>query len=509
MSVPPDSPASPPRWIAPWLAASPAMYLLSPLALLALPYLRTLPQPVLWILGFYALSQQLPALFSPEPLLASATALVRTALMFGLIGVGVALKDSQRLRPLAIGVAIIYATALIFSVAGGNDFLISRLTHPYMTPIALGLAGAFGIWTALFIQGHLLWRVPLGLAAIGILLLSGSRGPLAAALVGCMAGLIVRRGRKTALALLLGAVVLLGGFYVGDRLGISAVSRLGSADTTGRDIVWYNTLTVIQSEPWSGVGSYRLGKYLAPPSESCPVVTTLVDNTGCPEWIEKLGSPWLIAHNLTLQQLAETGPLGLLGLFVLLGSIGAAALTTRNSLAVAVLSGLLAATITDNTLLVPTPFFGEVFWVVAGMQLLHMPVLKASAGWLGAGLGAVLSTPLFANALIMTPHLTQREQITLLIAPNSNVSQKQYTAFVQLNAPSGQYRAALHSCNSYCKPLETLSFEISESISPLLTFKVFLPLQEEQTLELRLLPGRSSLHIQPLSIKRWTVRQRL
>ncbi|MFB9995351.1 O-antigen ligase family protein [Deinococcus oregonensis] len=507
MSVPSDSSAALPRWIAPWLAASPAMYLLSPLALLALPYLRQLPQPVLWILGFYALSQQIPALFTPEPLLASGFALARTAVMFGLIGVGVALKDSQRLRPLAIGLTIIYSTAFIFSLVSGNDFLASRLRHPYMTPIALGLAGAFGIWVALFIKGKLLWRVPLGLVSIGVLLLSGSRGPLAAALVGCLAGFIIRRGRKTAVALVLGAAVLIGGFYVGDRLGVSAISRLGSADTTGRDIVWYNTLTVIRSEPWFGVGSYRLGSYLASPIEECPSISPATETPTCSGWIKKLGSPWLIAHNLTLQQLAETGPLGLLGLLILISAVGAAALATRDPLAVAGVSGLLAATITDNTLLIPTPFFGEVFWILAGMQLMHLPVFRASLGWSGAALGAVLSAPMLINAFVL-PQIPA-ERIALLIAPPTLTSQKQYTVFAQFSGTAGRYRVSLNSCSTHCIPLQMLPIEIVETKSSLLIFQVTLPQLPSQTLELRLLPGFSTLQIRPLGIKRWTVKQRL
>lgn len=480
------------------------MYLLSPLALLALPYLRQLPQSVLWILGFYALSQQIPALFSPEPLLASGLALARTAVMFSLIGVGVALKDSQRLRPLAIGLAIIYATALIFSVVGGNDFLISRLTHPYMTPIALGLAGAFGIWMALFVKGHLLWRVPLGLFAIGVLLLSGSRGPLAAALVGCVAGFIIRRGRKTAMALVLGAAVLIGGFYIGDRLGISAISRLGSADTTGRDIVWYNALTVIQNEPWFGVGSYRLGKYIAPPSEKCPVVTLLADNMSCAVWVHQLGSPWLIAHNLTLQQLAETGPLGLMGLFMLLATIGTATLSMRNPLAIATTFGLLVATITDNTLLIPTPFFGEIFWVVAGMQLVQMPVFKVSMGWLAAGLGGILSLPLIAKD-IAGNNQTENVGLTFFDASTNVSSASQYKVFAVFKAPRGSYRATLNACSPYCTTLAITSFKIELSDSPLQVFSVELPAQKIQNLRLHLLNDQSSFSLKPIAVKRWSV----
>ncbi len=81
----------------------------------------------------------------------------------------------------------------------------------------------------------------------------------------------------------------------------------------------------------------------------------------------------MIAHNVTLQQLAETGPLGLLGLFVLLGVVVVSAVWVRDPLGVAVLSGMLLATATDNILVVPSPGVAEVFWVTVGAVLAQTP----------------------------------------------------------------------------------------------------------------------------------------
>src|SRR6476659_1688592 len=98
-----DGPA--PLWLRVWAAILPAVYFLSPLTLLALPALRRLPRPVWWVLGAYALSQQLPALLTPEPLLASVLALGRTALMLGLIAAGAALGSSRQLGVMGFGLA--------------------------------------------------------------------------------------------------------------------------------------------------------------------------------------------------------------------------------------------------------------------------------------------------------------------------------------------------------------------------------------------------------------------
>lgn len=497
----------PPRWVPFWLAALPALYVMSPLALLGLPQLRRLPRAAWWVLGFYALSQQLPALFSPEPLLASVLALARTGLMFGLIGVGVWLVQSERLRVLGFGLLLVYVTALVFTGLSGVDPFSSRLSHPYMTSITLGLAGATGVWLALFAKGKLVWKVPLGLLGLAVLLLSGSRGPLAAALIGCVAGFIIRRGRRLALGVVAGAALLTGAFYIGQKLDVRAITRLSNADTTGRDIVWYNTLSVIQSEPLSGVGSYLLGKRLSPPGDSCELwVAANGTAPSCREWVKKLGSPWLIAHNVSLQQLAETGPLGLLGLFMLLGAVVASALHSRDPLGVAVISGLLVATANDNTLLVPSPFFAEVFWVTAGMQLLRFQTerLVASGGW-AAGLLLVLSFPILASAL-PAPPLAPPAAIRFLNAPTKVESSEAYTAFAQFDLPPGRYRANLRSCTDSCEPITITNFTVPASgQSPLVMLRGDLPQAAQQRLELLLYLGEGSLRPKPAAGRSWNV----
>ncbi|WP_264777356.1 O-antigen ligase family protein [Deinococcus aetherius] len=503
----PDDAAAPPRWLPVWLAALPVVYVISPLALLALPALRRLPRVVWWVLGVYTLSQQLPALFAPEPLLASVLALARTGLMFGLIAVGVLLADTGRLRAMVPGLLAVYLTAFAFTVLGHADLLVQRLGHPYMTPITLGLAGTLGVWLALFAPGRLGWRLPLGVLALGVLLLSGSRGSLAAALVGCAAGFVIRRGRRLAVGVLAGVALLGVAFLLGQRLELGAITRLGSADTTGRDIVWENTLSVIRSEPWSGVGSYRLGGRLAAPGDACELWAAADGQAPvCPAWVRGLGSPWLIAHNVTLQQLAETGPVGLLGLFALLGAVAGAALAQRDPLGMAVISGLLVATVNDNTLLVPSPFFAEVFWIAAGSQLLSLRRPSAGTGALTAALMLALSAPLLASALPTPPG--PPPQIALLNAPTTVRSPHDYITFVRFDLPPGRYRASLHSCLESCARIASLPFTVDAGGAPVITLSGSLRPVRRQVLELRLHPGTSSLRPQPLGTRRWTVEVR-
>lgn len=527
-------PAGPPRWAEPWLAALPASLFFSPISLLALGALRRLPRPVLWLLAFYALSQQLPALIAPEPLLASVLAAARSLLMFALIAVGTSLDRVDRLRVLGWGLGIVYVTALAYSAYSRGNFGLDRLSHPYMTSISLGLAGALGLWLGLFSAGTWWWRVPLTLSGTLVLLLSGSRGPLAAALLGVLLGLAVvwtqrRQAAETAprprrkLVWLVGGVLLaaalLGGAALvaqhpaslqrlADRVtGSPALGRLDSTDTSGRDLVWFSTLSVIQARPWGGVGSYQLGQALTPPGQSCQLWESS-DPPPCPVWLTKMGNPWFIAHNAALQQLAETGPLGLVGLFALLGAVSWAALLSREPLALAIVGGLLLSTANDNTLLVPSPFFAEVFWVVAGLLLARLPERSSALGWgggaAGAGLLVALSFPLLAN---LRPAGAANElTLSFLAAPNRWPGQGDYRLVAQFDGPAGEYRAVWLSCAASCVQLGAVSFvQPLKAEPPVLTFSAVLRPLATQQLRLQLYPGQAGTRSLPLADHRWTV----
>ncbi|MDL2342990.1 O-antigen ligase family protein [Deinococcus sp. MIMF12] len=483
----------------------PAAYVLSPLSVLALPWLRRLSPAAKTLLLLYALSQVLPALLAPEPVLATALALGRTLLVFGLMGVGTSLGQTRSFQGVAVGLALVFATALGWSVLGGADLLIGRLGHPYMTPITLGLLGATGVWLSA-LGGGGWWRLPLGLGSLLVLLLSGSRGALAAALLGLGLGFAVQSGRRLALGLLAGLAVLGAAVTLGSRLDVSTLTRLVSTGTTGRDVVWDQTLEVIQAYPLGGVGSYRLGTFLASPGESCRLWSR-PDQTepSCPAWAEGLGSPWLIAHNGVLQQWAETGPLGVLGLVMLAGSALAAAWTRRDPLGAALLGGLLLTNLSDNTLLVPGPFVGELFWIVAGVQLAHLERAGLREGLTAAGLLLLLSLPLLARAL---PAPTVVAQLDTLQAPQQALRTEDYTAFVRFGVPPGTYRAVLTSCQVTCATVDSTPFTATAQEAPMLRLSGPLRPLPTQDLELRLYPGEASFGSRPLGRYRWTVEVR-
>lgn len=481
----------------------PPFYILAPLGVLGLPGLRLFSRPVVLVLAIYALSQQIPALFTPEPLLASVLALLRTVLLFGLIGLGALLSDSRHLRFLIPGLIVVYLTAIGFALWTHTDLTVVRLNHPYITSVSLGLSGAFGIWLTLFLSGQLWWRMPLGIISLAILMLSGSRGPLLAAIIGCIFGAAIRASRKTIFAVILGVGMLVGGFVLGSRLNIAPIARLESGDGSGRDIIWSNTISIIQAFPLTGVGSYRLGNYLTPPNRPCEFfggANGLPQE--CPEWLSSIGSPWLIAHNLTFQQMAETGAFGFIGFLNLLGVIIYATIKNKDPLSVSIIFGILFSNITDNTITIPNVFFSEIFWIIAGMQLLEIHRSKKSTVLYSIIFGFLTSFPLLSQKINQS---AKNYSFRTLIASEEIKSAKNYEIFAQMNAPAGLYRIDVQICTISCISVKQTSFQSINGLSPPILINVDLWPKSTQIVKFRLLNGESGYQISALASKEWKV----
>ncbi|MHA0042725.1 O-antigen ligase family protein [Deinococcus sp. PEB2-63] len=487
-----------------WLALLAPLYVISPLALVGLANLNALPGAAKILLVVFVLSQQLPALLTETPLQASLSSLVRTLLTAGLVGMGASWQSSNRLMPISVGLVIVMGTAVLMTLLGGIPLLSSRLSHPYMTPITLGLAGALCIWLALFGQASRAWRLFIGCAGVSVLLLSASRGPLLAAVIGVAAGLLVHSSRRRVLMGVGAAVLLAAGIStlsVGEGNGL--LTRLVQSDTNGRDLVWANALSAYQSAPLTGVGPYFLGRHLQSPGTSCELWTGPTGTMTCPSWLKDIGSPWLIAHNGALHQLAETGPLGLAGLFILIGAVVLVAWRSRDALGTAVLSGLLVANMTDNTLIAPSAFYAETFWLIAGVQLSRTRELKFSQGLTGAALLALLAFPVWVAALSARPG--PPGTLLFIRAPESVTTPQGYTTYTSWRLVPGQYRLVLRSCLRSCAPVqvtsidtrgrETISLEITGSIRNV-------PLQN---LQLQLYPATAGTDALPLATHEWSV----
>lgn len=499
--------APPARWEAwrLWLAALPVLPFLSVVALTGLANLRTLPGAARAVITVYVVCQQLAALLTPTPLSSSLLALARSALLLGLVGLGARWGSERFWRPLGVGLAVVFGVAVLSTLTLlGGQLLTQRLSHPYYTPISLGIAGAFGVWLALFAGGARAWRWALGGAALLTLLLSGSRGPLLTLTVGIVAGLLVaargRAARRTVLGIALGVALL------GLLPSVPVLSRLASTDATSRDVVWQDVLSVVRAHPVGGVGAYGLGAALAPPGSSCHLWYALeARGYVCPAWLARAGQPWLIAHNGAMQQLAEGGAIGTFGLFLLLGAVIVGALIRRDAFVASVVFGLLAGNLNDNVTLLPSPFFAELFWLAAGVTLRDFSWSRLPVGAASGALAlAVSAFPLIA-AQLPAPGANQVRLVELDAARRWNEAGAPYVLHARLALPPGQFRVLLRDCTASCVTAATQLVEARGGAANVwLSSPIFS--RPVQRLQLRVLRGTSPpWAITPLLSAEWTV----
>ncbi len=352
------------RLLALGLALAP---LLPPLALLSplfLPWLARLPLGARALLGGYAASLLLPALFAPEPL-AFPLAVGRLLHVLGLVGAGVALsRRKQPLAPLGVGLFLLYLTAFAASYwAYGDQVARVRLMHPFHSPVGLGLMGALGVLLALYLRYPWPFRLLLGLLGGAVLLLSGSRGGMLALLAGGAGGVLFR-GRGF-LALGLSGLLLL----LAAGLDTPVSERFFQGQLSGREVLWLRAYEVYRAHPWTGVGPYLLGDYLRGSLFGACFLFPLLEAKGltCPPWLLPWGGLWQFAHNHLLQALGESGLPGAIGLLLLVGGFLAAA--WGEGLLFSLLLAYTAMGMTDNPFSVPSPFRGEVFFLAGGMAL--------------------------------------------------------------------------------------------------------------------------------------------
>lgn len=416
--------------------------LFPPLALLAplfLGHLRRLSPWALGLLGAYALSILLPALWAPEAL-ALPLALGRVLYVLGLVGVGVALyhrtpTPSQELTPLGYGLLFLYGSALLASyLAFGDKVVDQRLMHPFHSPVGLGFMGAMGVLLAVYLRYPWPFRLLLGLLGGAVLLLSASRGGMLALLVGGAGGLLFRGRGLWALGL--AGLVL----FAASTLDTPISERFFQAHLSGREGLWLRAYEVYRAHPWTGVGPYVLGDYLKGTLFGECFLFPLLEARGltCPSWLKPLGGLWSFAHNHLLQALGESGIFGGVGLLLLVGGFLAAA--WGEGLLFSLLLAFVAMGMTDNPFSVPSPFRGEIFFLVGGMALARGVRLPATLGLAGA-VALLWSLPFLYLA---TRPPTPPPSLAYLAFPKEGVG------FLRLVGAQG-YRVQVWLCQKDCQ----------------------------------------------------------
>ena len=435
----PTPPALTPLWRV-WLALWGPFPFLNWLGLLGALRPRLLPPELRWLIWAFVGLSLLGALFTPRPQAALVVGGLRALFLVGLLITGWQLGRARHLLALLPGLVAVLITALAYTAVqtGLNTGLLGRLLHPSYQYVSLGLAAALTLWLAVFWPERtggpdmtdragrpgwqalgwqalgwqaLGWQTPLrwgaGLLAAVVLVLGGSRAPLAAALIGLLIGALcsgradystvpagARRGRLNGGQLnrwrlgggVAAALLVAGGFtllafrpeLVRPRLAQSAaVTHLTQLGLNGRGTYWEEATGVFRALPLGGTGVGQLGNAVRSTQENC-FQGWPTQNVGCPGWMLRLSrQPWFaparklswLAHNGALHSLAETGLIGTAALFLMLGLVLAAAFASRSALLIAVVTGYSVVNLFDNSATLPSLAVSEVFWLAGGVAL--------------------------------------------------------------------------------------------------------------------------------------------
>lgn len=355
-------------WIIALVPVFPPLYLL---AFYSLRYLRGWNRHAILVFVFYLAMQTLAALYTPYVALSILLALARGLFIIALLTTGAQLRKTRYLYPLLYGLSLVYLTALASSfLVYGLDVINLRLKHPYYTEVSLGLAGTVGILlVATWQEGKLWQRLAIGFLAFVVLALSGSRGALAALLVGTIGGVLA--GYRRMFAPVFGGISLLGVSIIISNKAVAAkaLQRFFSLSTTGRLRFWHDAWETFLAHPWGGVGPYQLGPYLKSLYWGQCQLWPILERKGihCPTWLQPLTGAWIIAHNAFLHHLGEAGIIGTAGLLALLGFVAYSSLITKEPLIVAVLLGYLTMGLVDVPTAVPSLHLAEFYWVSMGI----------------------------------------------------------------------------------------------------------------------------------------------
>ena len=495
-----------------WVMSIPLLTFTSIFAAFNILRLKELPRLAVIVIVLFGITQVLPSFLTPEPLLNVGLAIVRLILIIGLIGTGLLIDWTENLWFLSLGLIFLQTISLIYTLSENADLFNVRLIHPFMTTTAVGLSGAFGLWIGLFGRNFKTVKFVLIAWSFFALVFSGSRTAILSAVVPILIVFIINNLRIVYIRL----IIIVVAFVIPPLLVSTKIiqsdtfARLIQPSVSGRDIVWYDTYTVVRKFFWSGVGSYRLGKYISQPEQVCGTFTNADGSLqSCPQIIRKLGNPWVIAHSGLLQQFAETGFLGVFGLLGFLTIIISVALQQDNRLLMCIVIGSVIANIQDNTLIVPSSYHAELFWLTVGTIL--KDIGRFDVKWRPLVIAAAAMSTWLLPLVYLSFWSTggrfggKRGQLDFIYAPRVANLEFPYKVIARIILPSGMYRAVLSSCYLGCVSIRQIEFK-SEGVNNTVQFNEFLSKVPDQQLQLRILLVNANKSTEAVNFFQWRVR---
>jgi len=350
-------------------------------ALRAMTLWRELPLVAQRILLIFVGLQALSGLFTPEPLLSVPFALLRGIFIGAMICAGFYLSNTRAFQALLWGeIATVLIAIVTTFLRHGENFWNFRLEHPLYWPVSVGLSAAIAFLFA-FVREDFSRAARASLISIAILgmLLSGSRAAQGAAVLGalviCLKLMNARAWRRFATSLGIALVISLGVAYLTPPTAVSsgqnpiARSVDTGLDLNGRGVIWGQAWKAFVEHPVGGVGVFQIGPYIPVLMLPCKLFPPVEPFGPCPPIMVRLNGAWNIAHNVFLHGLAETGILGLLGWLALLGFLGFAAFKSNEPLLLGLYATFMTVNMVDNSTLVPSPHYAEVFYVAMGIAV--------------------------------------------------------------------------------------------------------------------------------------------
>lgn len=415
-----------------------------------------------WALACFAISQLLAALFTENILFSAAVAMIRAFLICGLVLYGIRFAYVVNLKYIAWGLVLVSILALVVSVLTsdgqplnplGKGIEKRPLEFLYMTSNSISVLGVFMIWLGCFqIKWQLVVRVFLVCFGGLIAFLGAGQAAWVALFVGFLAAWI---GRVATIIRLLLMLILLG-CCIHETSRNRMIDLLGPA-MSGRETVWENAAHIAQAYPLGGSGPYQYGYFAAPFQDRCNTLETLEKVLpDCPRWLEQLNQPWLIAHNGTLHALAETGMVGTVGWFILWGVLAFGIWRSRWPFVRAVLGGLLAINLLDNVLLVPSPGFAEIFFVLSGaawVKFADQEEAVRESPEFQLGTSAILGGMIGLGSLVVpyilgTPQQFSAVQVNRLLLPSQYEAKEVYAIYADIDTKEENAYISLEQCSS-------------------------------------------------------------
>ncbi|UFA51508.1 O-antigen ligase family protein [Deinococcus radiophilus] len=487
---------------------------------------RELPTLLQAALGIFVLTQVVAALLTAQPLLSLGLALLRSALVVGWMTYGYSYGRRLNLGWVTGALALVSVLALAMAawlrMTAGPDTVLPRgLEFLFITSNGMSIVGMVLVLLALLGLRHwsVISRVLLGLLGAGVLVLGLGKAAWLALGVGLLLSLRGRWGQGLRWGMLVLAALALA--VPSTR---AQVLTLFGNSLSGREQVWTDASRIFSASPLGGTGPYQYGASAAPFGDPCATLRTIEAVVpSCPAWVEGLSQPWIIAHNGTLQALAETGLVGAAGWFLLYGAVLLGAWKSRWPLARALTGSLLVVNTVDNAILLPSPGYAELFLVLGGaswaawlarpeeasQEAAALPAGSAPALQLAALGGAVGVGTAAVPWLLAAPTAPVQVELRRLLTPAQYQSGEVYGLYADLSWAqdlAGDGYLSVEQCSdlNICTRIGGARFEKGR-----LSEWVYARIREEgpdaQNVALRLTVADQSRLASALVLKEWKV----